>query len=140
MERRSVDIIGKLDWFTVLVVVAIMVCGWFSICGASANLENQDLFSFATRPGKQLVWILCAFVLGAVMLLITQNFYNSYAYIVYILLLLLLLVTIFVAKDTKGSRSWLNLGPVFVAQSGSCKPATGRICKICHSTGIGQVC
>ena len=33
-------------------------------------------------------------------------------YIVYILLLLLLLVTIFVAKDTKGSRSWLNLGPV----------------------------
>lgn len=124
MERRSVDIIGKLDWFTVLVVVAIMVCGWFSICGASANLENQDLFSFATRPGKQLVWILCAFVLGAVMLLITQNFYNSYAYIVYILLLLLLLVTIFVAKDTKGSRSWLNLGPVSLQPAEFAKFAT----------------
>ena len=66
MERRNVNILGRLDWVTVLIVVAIMVCGWFSICGASATLESNDLLSFATRPGKQLVWILCAFALGAV--------------------------------------------------------------------------
>ena len=124
MERRSVDIIGKLDWLTILIVVVMMVCGWLSICGASADLDNPDLFSFATRPGKQLVWIVCAFVLGAVMLLITQNFYNSYAYIIYILLLLLLIVTIFVAKDTKGSRSWLNLGPVSLQPAEFAKCAT----------------
>jgi len=124
MERRNVDIIGKLDWLTVLIVVVMMVCGWLSICGASADLDNPDLFSFATRPGKQLVWILCAFVLGAVMLFITQNFYNSYAYIIYILLLLLLIVTIFVAKDTKGSRSWLNLGPVSLQPAEFAKFAT----------------
>lgn len=124
MERRSVDIIGKLDWLTILIVVVMMVCGWLSICGASADLDNPDLFSFATRPGKQLVWIVCAFVLGAVMLLITQNFYNSYAYIIYILLLLLLIVTIFVAKDTKGSRSWLNLGPVSLQPAEFAKFAT----------------
>ena len=124
MERRNVDIIGKLDWITILIVVVIMVCGWFSICGASADLGDPDFFSFATRPGKQLVWILCAFVLGAVMLLITQNFYNSYAYIIYILLLLLLIVTIFVAKDTKGSRSWLNLGPVSLQPAEFAKFAT----------------
>jgi rod shape determining protein RodA len=124
MERRSVDIIGKLDWLTVLIVVVMMVCGWLSICGASADLDNPDIFSFATRPGKQLVWIVCAFVLGAVMLFITQNFYNSYAYIIYILLLLLLIVTIFVAKDTKGSRSWLNLGPVSLQPAEFAKFAT----------------
>lgn len=124
MERRSVDIIGKLDWLTILIVVVMMVCGWLSICGASADLDNPDLFSFATRPGKQLVWMVCAFVLGAVMLLITQNFYNSYAYIIYILLLLLLIVTIFVAKDTKGSRSWLNLGPVSLQPAEFAKFAT----------------
>lgn len=124
MERRNVDIIGKLDWLTILIVVVMMVCGWLSICGASADLDNPDLFSFATRPGKQLVWIVCAFVLGAVMLFITQNFYNSYAYIIYILLLLLLIVTIFVAKDTKGSRSWLNLGPVSLQPAEFAKFAT----------------
>ena len=124
MERRNVDIIGRLDWVTILIVVAIMVCGWFSICGASADLENPDLFSFATRPGKQLVWILCALALGALLLLITQNFFNSYAYIIYLSLLLLLLVTIFIASDTKGSRSWLHLGPVSLQPAEFAKFAT----------------
>ena len=124
MERRNVDIFGKLDWFTVLLVLIIMVCGWFSICGASANVENVDLFSFSTRPGKQMVWILCALALGAVVLLINQNFLGSYAYIIYIALLFLLLVTIFVAKDTKGSRSWLNLGPVSLQPAEFAKFAT----------------
>ena len=124
MERRSGSILGKLDWLTVLLVMAIMVCGWFSICGASADLENPDLFSFATRPGKQLVWILCSFALGAIILFITQTFYNSYAYIIYGLLLLLLIVTIFIASDTKGSRSWLHLGPVSLQPAEFAKFAT----------------
>lgn len=124
MERRNVDIVGRLDWLTILFVIAIMVCGWFSICGASVAVENPDLFSFATRPGKQMVWILCALALGAVVMLVTQTFYNSYAYIIYIVLLLLLIVTIFVATDTKGSRSWLHLGPVSLQPAEFAKFAT----------------
>ena len=124
MERRNANILGKLDWLTILLVAAIMVCGWFSICGASADLENPDLFSFSTRPGKQMVWILCSFGIGAIVLFITQNFFNSYAYIIYGLLLMLLIVTIFVATDTKGSRSWLHLGPVSLQPAEFAKFAT----------------
>ena len=124
MVRKSVDIMGKLDWLTVLLVLAIMVCGWFSICGASANIENVDLFSFTTRPGKQMVWILCAIALGAVVLFISQSFLNSYSYVIYLALILLLIFTIFVAKDTKGSRSWLNLGPVSLQPAEFAKFAT----------------
>ena len=113
-----------MDWLTVLLVAAIMICGWFSICGASAALENPDLFSFATRPGKQMVWILCAFAIGAIIMFITQNFFNSYSYIIYFLLLLLLVVTIFIASDTKGSRSWLHLGPVSLQPAEFAKFAT----------------
>ena len=87
MERRNANIRGRIDWLTVLLVVTIMVCGWFSICGASADLENPDLFSFATRPGKQMVWILCSFAVGAMVMFMSQNFLNSYAYIIYGLLL-----------------------------------------------------
>ena len=124
MERRNANIRGRIDWLTVLLVVTIMVCGWFSICGASADLENPDLFSFATRPGKQMVWILCSFAVGAMVMFMSQNFLNSYAYIIYGLLLLLLLVTIFVAGDTKGSHSWLNLGPVKLQPAEFAKFAT----------------
>ncbi len=124
MERRNANIRGRIDWLAVLLVVTIMVCGWFSICGASADLENPDLFSFATRPGKQMVWILCSFAVGAMVMFMSQNFLNSYAYIIYGLLLLLLLVTIFVAGDTKGSHSWLNLGPVKLQPAEFAKFAT----------------
>ena len=124
MVKRNVDIIGRLDWLTVLMVLVIMACGWFSICGASAGVNSGDLFSFATRPGKQFIWILCAIGLGAVVLFISQNSLNSYAYIIYILLLLLLLVTIFVASDTKGSRSWLHLGPISLQPAEFAKFAT----------------
>jgi len=124
MERRNVDILGKLDWLTLLIVLVIMICGWLSICGASADLENPQLFSFATRPGKQMVWILCSLALCAVVLFITQNFYNSYSYLIYVAFLVLLLVTIFVASDTKGSRSWLHLGPVSLQPAEFAKFAT----------------
>ncbi len=124
MERRNVDILGKLDWLTLLIVLVIMICGWFSICGASADLENPQLFSFATRPGKQMVWILCSMALCAVVLFITQNFFNSYSYLIYVAFLVLLLVTIFVASDTKGSRSWLHLGPISLQPAEFAKFAT----------------
>lgn len=115
---------AKLDWVTVLLVLAIMICGWFSVCGASSAIENASLFSFAFRPGKQLVWIICALVLGVVMASITQTFYNSYSYLIYLVLMLLLLVTIFIAPDTKGSRSWLHLGPISLQPAEFAKFAT----------------
>lgn len=124
MERRNVDILGKLDWLTILLVIAIMICGWFSICGASADMEHPDLFSFATRPGKQLVWIICALALGTIVMFVNQNFVNTYSYIFYIGLIFLLIFTLFVAKDTKGSRSWLNLGPVSLQPAEFAKFAT----------------
>ena len=114
MVRKSVDIIGKLDWITVLIYLGLMVCGWFSVCGASADLENPELLSFATRPGKQLVWILCAIVIGALALSVTKDFYSTYSYFIYFALLVLLLLTIFVAEDTKGSHSWLKMGPISI--------------------------
>ena len=50
--------------------------------------------------------------MGLVLLLIDVRVYENYAYIIYAAILLLLLVTIFIAPDTKGSRSWLILGPM----------------------------
>lgn len=114
MARKSVDIIGKLDWITVFLYLCLVVCGWLSVCGASADLENPELLSFATRPGKQLVWILCAFAIGALALSITKDFYSTYSYFIYLALLALLVFTIFVAEDTKGSHSWLKMGPISI--------------------------
>ena len=51
---------------------------------------------------------------GALALSITKDFYSNYSYFIYLALLALLVFTIFVAEDTKGSHSWLKMGPISI--------------------------
>lgn len=124
MGSRNVDILRNVDWTTILLVVSLMVCGWFSIVGSSSGSFSFDLLSFETRPGKQLVWMLCAVFIAVCVLSFTQLFYNSYSYIIYAALMLLLLATIFLAHEHKGSRSWLDIGPVSLQPAEFAKFAT----------------
>lgn len=79
------------------------------MCGASYNYGDTDFLDFSTRSGKQLVWIFCSFGLGFVLLMLEERLYDIFAYILYIGMMALLFVTIFIAKDVKGSHSWLHL-------------------------------
>ena len=124
MATRNANIWRSVDWITIALYFILIVCGWFSICGATFDFSNTDFFSFATRPGKQLVWIGCAFVLGLLLINIEKKYYEMYAYLIYIAFILLLIVTIFIAPETKGSRSWLVFGPVKVQPAEFAKFAT----------------
>ena len=124
MATRNANIGKSVDWFTIVLYAILVVCGWFSICGASYDFTNHDFFSFATRPGKQLVWIGCATLLGIVLLNIEKKYYELLAYPVYVAFIVLLVVTIFIAPDTKGSHSWLVFGPVKVQPAEFAKFAT----------------
>jgi rod shape determining protein RodA len=101
-----------MDWLTIGLYLVLVAFGWVSICGASYDYGNPDFLDFSTRAGKQLMWIVFSFGLGFVLLMLEESIYDIFAYFIYGALLLLLLVTIFIAPDTKGSRSWLVLGPV----------------------------
>ncbi|MBO4499606.1 MAG: rod shape-determining protein RodA [Bacteroidaceae bacterium] len=111
MNRKD-RVWNKLDWTTVVLFLVLLTCGWLSICGAGYSFDSSTLFDFSSRSGKQLVWIACSFVLAVVVLSFNQNVYRTYSYVFYALILFLLFITIFLAKDIKGSRSWLDLGPV----------------------------
>ena len=123
MIRR--DTIWKsLDWVTLVIYLMLIVFGWFSVCGASYDYGDRDFFDFSTRAGKQFMWIVCSFGLGFVLLMLEDTLYDMFSYIIYIGLILLLVVTIFIAPDTKGSRSWLILGPVSLQPAEFAKFAT----------------
>ncbi|NLV52384.1 MAG: rod shape-determining protein RodA [Bacteroidales bacterium] len=111
-ENNSKGFFLSIDWVTILLYVILIVWGWFSVCGACYDFNNTDLFSWETNSGKQIVWAGTSLVLAAVLLLIEKRFYDTAAFVIYGGLMLLLLVTIVIAPDTKGSRSWLPIGPV----------------------------
>ncbi len=112
MVTRRDNIWRSLDWVTICVYLILIVFGWFSVCGASYDYGDREFWDFSTRAGKQLVWIICSFGLGFVLLMLEDDIYDMFAYLIYLVLIVLLVVTIFIAPETKGSRSWLVMGPV----------------------------
>ena len=121
---KNVSIKYALDWTTLFFYVALVFMGWISIYGASYEFDQTSIFDWNQRAGKQFVWILTAFVLGGMLLLVDYKMYNFFAYIIYAAIMLLLIVTIFIAPDIKGSRSWLVLGPISFQPAELAKMAT----------------
>jgi rod shape determining protein RodA len=113
-----------LDWVTIGIYLLLVAGGWLSVCGASYDFQDHDFLDFTTRAGKQFTWIICSFGLGFVLLMLEDRIYDLFAYLIYIGMIGLLIVTIFVAKDIKGSHSWLVLGPVSLQPAEFAKFAT----------------
>ena len=90
-----------VDWWTIALYVILVICGWFSVCGASYDYGDPDFLDITTRAGKQLMWIGCSLALGFVLLMLEDRLYDTYAYLVYGFMLLLLFGTIFNPHEIK---------------------------------------
>ena len=122
--RRNISIKYSLDWTVVGIYLFLVVFGWLNIYGASYDFDQSSIFDFNNRAGKQFVWVLTAFGLAGVILLLDSRLYNYFAYVFYALVILLLIATIFLATDVKGSRSWLVFGPESFQPAELAKTAT----------------
>ena len=107
---RNVRLYKSVDWVIILLYLALVICGWFSVCGASYTYGEPDFLGLDTRAGKQLLWIGCSLGIGFVLLMLEEKLYELLAYVIYGLIILLLIATLFIAPDIKGSHSWIRLG------------------------------
>ena len=96
----------------VLLYAILMVCGAISIYAASYDYDHASMFDLSEFSGKQFLWMGISIVVGMSILIIDRRFFETYAYPIYAIVVLLMIVTIFVAPDIKGSRSWIVLGPM----------------------------
>ena len=136
-DRFTRSAILSADWVVLVVYLLLMAFGWFSICGASHEIGDTDFFDFATRSGKQIVWMGLALVIGLVILLIDDQYFDQLTGLLYVLTMVLLLVTPFIAKDIKGSRSWISLGPVNLQPAEFAKCVTAlAVAKMCGQYGF----
>ena len=109
MPTRDISFFRSLDWWTILLYLALVVFGLFSI-HAATYVDGASLFDFSRNSGKQIVWIGLSFVLVIVILLLDARVYESTAPLVYALVMLLLVATIFIGTDINGSHSWIKIG------------------------------
>lgn len=107
-ERNS--IIGRIDWVTLLIYLALVMIGWFSIFSARYNEAHPSIFDMSQVYGKQLIWIGAALLMGFIILLIDAKFFNVFSLWIYIAVLATLFMVLVYGKATKGATSWIDLG------------------------------
>ncbi len=135
------SIVRSIDWLTIFIYMGLLALGWMSICGACYEYgDPKDLLSLAsfdTRTGMQLVWISTSLILGALILLLDDRIFDTFAYLIYAALLLLLLATPFLARDIKGSMSWIKIGSFSLQPAEFAKFATSlALAKFMSSYGF----
>ncbi|MDD6583417.1 MAG: rod shape-determining protein RodA [Bacteroidales bacterium] len=135
MQNRSPLL--SVDWVVVAIYLILLVCGWFSICGATHELGDTNFFDWDTRTGKQLVWIGLALMLAFVLLLLDDRYLDTLSGLFYWLMVAVLFITPFIAKDIKGSRSWISLGICNIQPAEFAKCATAlAVAKLINQYGF----
>ncbi len=124
-DNENSSLLKSVDWVTIILYLIMIVAGAVSIYAATYNFDKAgSMFSFDEFSGKQFVWAGLSLVLGFMLLLIDKRMYEAYAYPIYAIMIVMLILTIFIAPDIKGSRSWIKLGPVSLQTAEFAKFAT----------------
>ena len=123
-DKKQKGVLRSLDWWTILIYMALLTFGWVSVCGASYSYGDTDIFSLDTRSGMQIIWIGTSIILGFVLLMLDDRYYEMFAMFIFGFMLILLFATIFNPHSIKGSRSWLVLGPLRLQPAEFAKFAT----------------
>jgi rod shape determining protein RodA len=111
MASNQINLGTKVDWTMVFLYGFLVIFGWMNIYATVFIPDGQNLiFTLNNRAGKQLMFIAFAVLIILILLFFDHRLFDSLGYIFYAGLILLMILTIFVAKDIKGSRSWLKFG------------------------------
>jgi len=121
-ERNSTW--GGLDWPIVFIYLALVFMGWINIYAAVYSDEHNSILDFTQRYGMQLVWIIFAFALALVILLLDRRVYFVFAYFFYGLAILLLIAALLFGRVVNGAHSWLQIGSVGIQPAEFAKFAT----------------
>lgn len=108
---RNFSVIQAIDKWAVFFYIVLVLFGWLNIYGASMSEDQTSIFDIRSRSGMQFMWMCISGVMALVILFTDSRLITAVPYLLYGLIILMLIVTVIVAEDIKGSRSWLPLGP-----------------------------
>ena len=121
--RLKKKIFDHVDWWLILMYTLLVLIGWLNIYAALYQ-EGYELFDFSQKYGKQLQWIIIAYVIAIVILFFNWQFFEGFAYIIYFIVMLALIGVLFLGIEVNGAKSWYDLGFLRIQPSEFAKFAT----------------
>ncbi|MES2275087.1 MAG: rod shape-determining protein RodA [Bacteroidota bacterium] len=102
----------NVDWVTVFIYLALCTIGWFNIYAAVLDPEHASMIDTHTRYGSQFIFMMIAFVVAIVILLLESRFLSALAPAFYVITVLLLMTVLIpgVGRNVGGNQAWIDLG------------------------------
>lgn len=125
--RERKGIFHKTDWVMIVLYLILVFMGWLNLYAASYDEKHNHIFDFTQKYGKQVIWILAAFLLAMITLLIDGKFFSQFAWLFYGISVIFLILVIFSGKMVSGSRSWFAFGGTQVQPVEFAKTATALV-------------
>lgn len=117
----------NIDSVTIILYFVLVIIGWLSIYSAVYDESHSSIFDIEKNYGKQLIWILSAFFIGFMIIMIESKFYSVFSYGIYAVTLALLISVLFFGKYVNGSRSWFEIGSFRLQPAEFAKFATALV-------------
>lgn len=124
MNSRSNNLLANIDWVSILLYLLLVFIGWLNIYAAVYDENHSSIFDISQKYGKQLVWIGAAFVLAFLVLLTDSKFFTTFSMVIYGIMIFLLIAVLFMGTETKGARSWFEIGDFRIQPAEFAKFAT----------------
>ncbi len=124
MAQQISNILQKIDWHIVVIYVFLVFAGWINIYSAVFDESAASIVDIDQKYGKQLIWIIAAFILAVSIIIVDSGVYYAFADVFYIAVILALIGVYLFAPEIKGARSWIEIGPFRFQPSEFAKLAT----------------
>ena len=124
MNSRSNNLLANIDWVSILLYLLLVLIGWLNIYAAVYDENRSSIFDISQKYGKQLIWIGAAFVLAFLVLLTDSKFFTTFSMVIYGIMIFLLIAVLFFGTETKGARSWFEVGDFRIQPAEFAKFAT----------------
>jgi rod shape determining protein RodA len=123
--RGTKGIFTNIDKTLVILYLILVILGWLNIYAAVFNESHSRILDFSQKYGKQVIWILAAFFIAFLTIMIDGKFFSQFAYLVYGIGIMMLIAVIFTGREIYGSKSWFQVAgiafqPVEFAKVGTC--------------------
>ena len=124
MNSRSNNLLANIDWVSILLYLLLVLIGWINIYAAVYDENHSSILDISQKYGKQLIWIGAAFVLAFLVLLTDSKFFTTFSMVIYGIMIFLLIAVLFFGTETKGARSWFEVGDFRIQPAEFAKFAT----------------
>ena len=124
MNSRSNNLLANIDWVSILLYLLLVLIGWLNIYAAVYDENHSSILDISQKYGKQLIWIGAAIVLAFLVLLTDSKLFTTFSMVIYGIMIFLLIAVLFFGTETKGARSWFEVGDFRIQPAEFAKFAT----------------